>query len=167
MAIAVSPGRRASAAGSTCRRGRRSKGRRREEWAGSSSRSRRWCYKKIPLPEFCQAVADVGLTAIDLLEEKDWPSWPSHGLVCSMGWKTGGGGIPDGLNDPKNHDMIVSGPPATRCRRPARLGVPNLIAFFGNRKGMPDDDAIRNCVVGLNRVKKAAEDHGVTSASSS
>jgi alanyl-tRNA synthetase len=35
-----------------------------------------------------------------------------------------------------------------------KAGVPNLIAFFGNRKGMNDEDAIRNCVVGLNRVKK-------------
>jgi len=39
--------------------------------------------------------------------------------------------------------------------------VPNLIAFFGNRKGMSDDDAIKNCVTGLNRVKKAAEEHGL------
>ena len=29
----------------------------------------RWCYGKIPMPEFCKAVADMGLTAIDLLDE--------------------------------------------------------------------------------------------------
>ena len=40
--------------------------------------------------------------------------------------------------------------------------MPNLITFFGNRRGMPDDEAIANCVEGLNRVKKTAEDHGVT-----
>jgi len=34
----------------------------------------RWPYQKIPLPEFCHAVADMGLTAIDLLEEADWGS---------------------------------------------------------------------------------------------
>jgi hydroxypyruvate isomerase len=120
----------------------------------------RWCYEKIPLPDFCSAVKGLGLTAIDLIEEKSWPLLVDHGLVCSMGWKTGGGGIPDGLNDPKNHDAIVKGlldtMPAAK-----KAGVPNLIAFFGNRKGMSDDDAIRNCVVGLNRVKKAAEEHGI------
>ena len=32
----------------------------------------RWCYEKIPMPEFVKAVAGMGLTAIDLVEEKDW-----------------------------------------------------------------------------------------------
>src|SRR5690348_10867091 len=57
----------------------------------------RWPYQKIPLAEFCRAVADMGLTAIDLLEEPDWAVARQHGLVCSMGY-AGGGSIPDGLN---------------------------------------------------------------------
>lgn len=120
----------------------------------------RWCYKDIPLPELCQAAAGMGLSAIDLVDEKDWPLLADHGLVCSMGWRTGGD-IPNGLNDPANHDLIVNGllrafPAAVKAK------VPNLIAFFGNRKGRGDEDAIRNCVVGLERVRQAAEDHGVT-----
>lgn len=27
----------------------------------------RWCFAKIPMPEFCKAVAGMGLTGIDLL----------------------------------------------------------------------------------------------------
>ena len=42
------------------------------------------------------------------------------------------------------------------------MQVPNVITFFGNRRGMSDEEAIANCVAGLNRVKKIAEDHGVT-----
>ena len=45
----------------------------------------RWPYAKIPLPEFCRAVADMGLTAIDLLEEPEWAVAREHGLACSMG----------------------------------------------------------------------------------
>jgi hydroxypyruvate isomerase len=120
----------------------------------------RWCYNKIPLPEFCKAVAEMGLTAIDLLEEKDWPVVADHGLVCSMGYG-GGGSIPDGLNDPANHEAIVSGLLAS-LPRAAKAKVPNLITFFGNRKGRSDEDAIKNCVAALNRLKKAAEDNGVT-----
>ena len=116
----------------------------------------RWCYQKIPLPEFCKAVAETGLTAIDLVDEKDWPLLKDHGLVCSMGWHTGGE-IPNGLNDPANHELIVNGLVGA-LPRAAKAGVPNLIAFFGNRKGRSDDDAIKNCVAGLNRVKKAAEE---------
>src|SRR2546428_12933919 len=62
----------------------------------------RWPYAKIPLPEFCRACADMGLTAIDLLEEPDWPMLKAYGLVCSMGY-AGGGSIRDGLNVTRTH----------------------------------------------------------------
>jgi hydroxypyruvate isomerase len=121
----------------------------------------RWCYNKIPLPEFARAVADMGLTAIDLLDEKEWEVIKPYGLICSMGWKTGGGGIPDGLNNRANHDAIVKGLERS-IPLAAKYKVPNLIAFFGNRKGIADAEAAENCVAGLNRIKKVAEDHGVT-----
>jgi hydroxypyruvate isomerase len=120
----------------------------------------RWCYRAIPLPDLCKSVAEMGLGAIDLVDEKDWPVLAEHGLVCSMGWHTGGD-IPNGLNDPANHELILNGLTGA-LPRAAKAKVPNLIAFFGNRKGRSDDDAIKNCVDGLNRVKHAAEDAGVT-----
>jgi hydroxypyruvate isomerase len=120
----------------------------------------RWCYKAIPDREFYRAVADMGLTAVDLLEEDQWAVVREYGLVCSMGYG-GGGSIKDGLNVVANHDAIVKGLSGS-IPRAARLGVPNVITFFGNRRGMPDADAVANCVAALNRVKKVAEDHGVT-----
>src|SRR5262245_52766792 len=65
----------------------------------------RWPYQKIALPDFCRAVADMGLTAIDLLEEPDWTVAQQHGLICSMGY-AGGGSIPDALNVKANHEAI-------------------------------------------------------------
>jgi len=120
----------------------------------------RWPYSKIPLPEFCRAVADMGLTAIDLLEEPDWAIARQHGLICSMGY-AGGGSIPDALNVKANHDAIVRNFEQIIPRAAAQK-VPNVITFFGNRRGMSDADATANCVEGLNRVKKIGEDHGVT-----
>jgi hydroxypyruvate isomerase len=73
----------------------------------------------------------------------------------------GGGTIPDALNVKANHDKIVTNLTQS-IPRAAKLGVPNLITFFGARRGMGDAEAIENCVTGLNRIKKAAEDHGVT-----
>jgi hydroxypyruvate isomerase len=120
----------------------------------------RWPYAKIPLPEFCKAVADIGLPAIDLLTEAEWPIARDHGLICSMG-SGFGGTITDGLNVKANHDKIVAslerGIPLAAANK-----VPNVIAFFGNRRGMPDAEAAANCVEALNRVKKTAEAHGVT-----
>jgi hydroxypyruvate isomerase len=119
----------------------------------------RWPYAKIPLPDFCRAIAEMGLTAIDLLEEADWPVARQHGLVCSMGY-AGGGTIRDGLNVVANHDAIVKNFERTIPLAAAQR-VPNVITFFGNRRGMSDEEATANCIAGLNRVKKIAEDHDV------
>ena len=120
----------------------------------------RWPFAKVPLPEFLQAVADMGLTAVDLLSEKEWPIARGYGLTCSMG-SGAGGTISDGLNVKANHDKII-----TSLERAIPLAaaakVPNLISFFGNRRGMSDEEATANCVEALNRIKKVAEDHGVT-----
>jgi hydroxypyruvate isomerase len=120
----------------------------------------RWCYSKIPMPEFCKAVKEMGLTAIDLLEEPDWAVVRDQGLICSMGY-AGGGKIPDGLNVRANHDAIVKSF-EEKIPRAAQMKVPNVITFFGNRRGMSDAEASTNCVDGLNRVKKIAEESGVT-----
>ena len=120
----------------------------------------RWCYSKIPMPEFCRAVKEMGLTAIDLLEEPEWTIVRDHGLVCSMAY-AGGGSIPNGLNVRANHDAIVKNF-EEKIPKAAQLKIPNVITFFGNRKGMSDAEATTNCVDGLNRVKKIAEDSGVT-----
>src|SRR3954453_15644651 len=120
----------------------------------------RWCYEKIAMPEFCKAVAAMGLTAIDLLNEPDWAIVRDFGLTCSMGY-AGGGTIPNGLNVKANHDEIVRNF-EQNIPKAAAQKVPNVITFFGNRRGMSDSEAIANCVEGLNRVKKVAEESGVT-----
>jgi hydroxypyruvate isomerase len=120
----------------------------------------RWPYNRIPLPEFCKAVADMGLTAIDLLEEPDWAVARQYGLVCSMGY-AGGGTIRDGLNVKANHDAMVRNFERL-IPRAKELNIPNVITFFGNRQGMSDAEGVANCVEGLNRVKKIGEDLGVT-----
>jgi hydroxypyruvate isomerase len=120
----------------------------------------RWCYQKIPMPEFCKAVAALGLPAIDLLDEPDWAIVRDFGLVCSMG-NAGGGSIPNGLNVKANHDGIVRNL-EMNIPKAAAQKVPNVITFFGNKRGMSDSEAIANCIEGLNRIKKVAEESGVT-----
>jgi hydroxypyruvate isomerase len=120
----------------------------------------RWCYSKIPLPEFFTAVAAMGLTAVDLLTEKEWPIAREHGLICSMG-SGAGGSIADGLNVKANHEKILAA--LTRALPIAAAAkVPNLITFFGNRRGMGDPEAAANCIEALNTIKAVAEEHGVT-----
>ena len=90
-----------------------------------------WCYGKIPLRDFFKGVADSGLTAVDLLNEEQWTVAKEFGLGCSMGY-VGAGSIPDGLNNPKHHDMLVNAL-TTGIPKAKAAGVPNVICFFGNR----------------------------------
>ena len=69
-----------------------------------------------------------------------------------MGY-AGGGSIRDGLNVKANHDAIVRNFEKTIPRARA-MQVPNVITFFGNRRGMSDEEATANCIEGLNRVKR-------------
>jgi len=122
----------------------------------------RWCYQRIPLEEFFKGVKAIGLTAVDLLQPEEWDVAVKYGLQTSTGYPgQGGGTIPDALNDPALHDAIEA---AFKNAFPKAksLKIPNLITFFGNRRGMPDEQAIDNCVAALNRLKGMAEDHGVT-----
>ncbi|HEV2102268.1 MAG TPA: TIM barrel protein [Candidatus Acidoferrum sp.] len=120
----------------------------------------RWCYEKIPLDELCEKGAAMGLRAIDLLNEDEWEVPRRYGLVCSMGYG-GGGEIGSGMNRLENHAKIEE---AFRrsIPRAGKLGVANVITFSGNRGGMSDEEGMKNTIAGLNRVKKIAEDHGVT-----
>jgi hydroxypyruvate isomerase len=119
----------------------------------------RWCYSKISLDDLCQAAQRIGLKGIDLINAPDWPTAKKYGLVPSM--VQGNGRIPDGFNRLENHDKLVSDLQEL-ITLVAANGYPNVIAFSGNRKGMPDGEGLANCVTGLNRIKKFAEEKGVT-----
>ncbi len=119
----------------------------------------RWCYKDIPLDQLCAFAASIGMKGIDLLSVDEWEVPHRYGLICTMG-QAGGGTILDALNRLEHHDAIEA---AFRTNIPlaAKSGVPNVITFSGTRRGMSDDEGVRNTVAGLNRVKKIAEDNGV------
>jgi hydroxypyruvate isomerase len=72
----------------------------------------------------------------------------------------GGGEINSGLNRLENHAKIEEG---FRQNIPlaAKAGVPNVITFSGNRDGISNEQGAKNTVIGLNRVKKIAEDNNV------
>jgi len=120
----------------------------------------RWCYQKTSLDDLCAYGAKIGLAGIDLLDPSEYDFPRKYGLRCTMAYG-GGGTIAEALNRVEHHDAIEA---AFRTNIPlaAKAGVPNIITFSGNRKGMSDEEGAKNCVIGLNRLKKIAEDNGVT-----
>jgi hydroxypyruvate isomerase len=119
-----------------------------------------WCYEHIPLEQLSEYAAKIGLRGIDLLQPDEYEIPRRYGLLCTMGY-AGGGEIKDALNRTANHAAIEQGF-RKNIPRAAKAGVPNVITFSGNRAGMSDEEGARNTIAGLNRVKKIAEDHGVT-----
>lgn len=118
----------------------------------------RWCYNKIPTEDLCREAARLGIQAIDLLSPKEWHIAKKYGLVPTV--VPGPTTITDGFNRKENHDAIEK-----RMRdildHAAKEKIPSVIVFSGNRRGMSDEEGLENCVIGLNRIKKMAEDKGI------
>src|SRR6185436_16822170 len=103
--------------------------------------------------------AEIGLVALDLINEQDWPVLKKYNLVPAM--VSGAATIPVGWNRTENHERFEKDM-QTNIAKAAAAKLPNVITFSGNRRGMSDEEGKANCIAGLNKVKKYAEDAGVT-----
>ncbi len=119
----------------------------------------RWCYRDISLEKLSEAVLKIGLRSIELIGPDEFKTVKTYGLTCAM--TRGGGTIESGLNRTENHDRLEQ---ELRKNIDFAAGekIPNVICFSGNRKGMPDDEGLKNSVAGAKRVVGYAEKMGVT-----
>jgi hydroxypyruvate isomerase len=109
----------------------------------------------------CREAARLGIAGYDLIGPDRWPILKKYGLVPSMYPGGPGGSIPEALNRKENHDRLRPLMNAA-IDEAAANGVPNIITFSGNRKGMADAEGADNCVAFLDTVKAHAEDKQVT-----
>ncbi|MFN3324517.1 MAG: hydroxypyruvate isomerase family protein [Bryobacteraceae bacterium] len=118
----------------------------------------RWCYRDVPIDELAAEAARLGLKSIDLIDRKEWAAIKKYGLIPTM--VNGGSTIPDGYNRKENHETLLQ-----KLRESIEVaaaeGVPSVIVFSGNRRGMSDEEGLDNCVAGLSKIKSFAEDKGV------
>src|SRR5262249_21665265 len=73
----------------------------------------------------------------------------------------GGADIARGLNRTENHARILKQLTAG-IEFAAAEGVPNVICMSGNRKGMGDEEGLKNCAAALKKVVGLAEEKKVT-----
>ncbi len=119
----------------------------------------RWCYGGIKLDALCVAAKKMGIKSIELLGPDEWPTVKQHGLTCAM--CNGPDSIGYGFNRVEHHDKLVA-EFEKMIPEVAKYGFPNIICFSGNRNGMDDEEGLKNCITGLKRVMKVAEDNKVT-----
>jgi hydroxypyruvate isomerase len=113
-----------------------------------------------PFEDACREAARLGAKGFDLVGPQDRPTLKKYGLVPTM-YLAQGNGIPDGLNNKANHERLEKSLHAA-IDEAAANGVPNVITFSGNRRGMGDQEGADNCVAALDHLKAHAEEKGVT-----
>jgi hydroxypyruvate isomerase len=119
----------------------------------------RGCFGRgMALEDMARHAARLGAKGFDLIASPDWPVLKKYGLIPTMA--PGAGTIAEALNRKENHDRLEKDM-RENLDKAAAAGVPNVITFSGNRKGMGDEEAIGNCVLFLNKVKAQAEEKGV------
>lgn len=118
----------------------------------------RWCYKKIPMDEFCAFCRRIGIESVELLGPSEFPALKRHGLICAM---VNSHSLTKGLNHVEHHAECLAKIRAA-IEATAAEGWPNVICFSGNREGISDEEGIENCTKALRQVAGFAEEKGVT-----
>ena len=119
----------------------------------------RWCFNDIDLDTLCIESKKIGITGIDLVGPKDWPTLKKYDLVSTM---CNGAEINllDGFNDIKFHETLLKNY-MEMIPLVAKAGYKNLICFSGSRRGKTDEEGWNNCIVGLQKLIPLAEKHNV------
>jgi hydroxypyruvate isomerase len=119
----------------------------------------RWCFNDIDLDTLCSESKKMGITGIDLVGPKDWPTLKKYDLVSTM---CNGAEINlvDGFNDIKFHETLLKNY-TEMIPLVAKAGYKNLICFSGSRRGITDEEGWNNCVIGLQKLIPLAEKHNV------
>jgi hydroxypyruvate isomerase len=119
----------------------------------------RWTYGHLSLDQLCIVAKEIGIKAIDLVGPKEWEVLKKHGLDSSM---CNGAEINlvHGFNNTTYHQKLVENYSAM-IPLVAKAGYKNLICFSGNRDGMDDETGLQNSVIGLKKILRLAEKHGV------
>ncbi len=119
----------------------------------------RWCYGDIPLEKLAAEAKRIGYQSIELVTPQEFPTVKAAGLTCAM--LSGACRIEDCFNRKENHAQLEK---ALRehIEFAAANGLPNVICFSGNRRGMSDEEGLENCAAGLKRIVGFAEQKNVT-----
>ncbi len=119
----------------------------------------RWCYSGMPLEALAEQVKPMGISSIELTTPEEWPILQKYGLTCAVGT------LPDAsLTDGYSHTEFhasLNEKYLKLVQAAAENGIPNIIVFSGNRRGLDDRTGLENCAQGLDEVVKFAEKQGI------
>ena len=121
----------------------------------------RWTFSYLSMDDLCEAVKQIGFSAIDLTKPEEWPVMQKHGIYASMCYTSGDNNLYKGLDNPLYHEKLIQ-EYLDVIPIMAKAGYKNLICFSGTRNGMDDDMGMKNCKLALDKILPFAEKNGVT-----
>ena len=117
-----------------------------------------WCFKPMPVEELAAHAAGMGLKSVELVGPEYWPALKKLGLVCAI---TPSHGFAKGFAHTEEHAECLA-ILRKRIDESAEAGFPNIITFSGFRRGISDEEGLKNMVAGLKQVVGQAEKKQVT-----
>jgi hydroxypyruvate isomerase len=112
-----------------------------------------WCFKPMPVEELARHAAQMGIKSVELVQPEYWPMLKKLGLVCAM---TPSHGFAKGFAHREEHaeclDILRK-----RIDDSAEAGFPSVITFSGFRRGISDEEGMKNMVEGLKQIAGHAE----------
>jgi hydroxypyruvate isomerase len=119
----------------------------------------RWCFGSMKLEELAEQVKPMGITSIELTTPDEWPILKKYGLTCALGSHPDQS-LSDGYNQPGLHEMLNKRY-FDLAQKAADAGIPTIIVFSGNRKGLDDKLGVEFCAKGIEPLAKYAEKLGI------
>ena len=117
-----------------------------------------WCFKPMPVGELANHAARMGLKSVELVAPENWPNLKKLGLICAI---SSSHGFTKGFAHKEEHAECLD-----VLRKQIDLtsdaGFPNIITFSGFRRGISDEEGMKNMVDGLKQIAGHAEKKKVT-----
>lgn len=117
-----------------------------------------WCFNPMPVEELAKHAAAMGLASVELCDPKHWPLLKELGMTCAV---AGSHGFAKGFAHKEEwaecHKVLRE-----RIGQCVAAGVERVITFSGFRRGLGDEEGIKNMVAGLKEIVGFAEEKKVT-----
>jgi hydroxypyruvate isomerase len=117
-----------------------------------------WCFKPMPVEELANHAAKMGLKSVELVAPENWPTLKKLGLICAI---SSSHGFSKGFAHKEEHAECLE-VLRKQIDLTSEAGFPNIITFSGFRRGISDEEGMKNMVDGLKQIVGHAEKKKVT-----
>ena len=117
-----------------------------------------WCFRPMPIEELAGHAQRMGVKSVELVGPEHWPLLKTLGLICAI---SPSHGFSKGFAHKEEHAECLQ-ILRKSIDASAEASFPNVITFSGFRRGISDEEGLRNMVNGLKQIVGYAEKKKVT-----